>query len=62
MCPPLKEHRLADELEPGSELEARVLEHLLQAVGRDVLGRLNLVRIRRQVDIGLDEEDVVDYG
>lgn len=60
MVPPLKEHRVADELEPRRELEAGILELLLELLGRDVLGRLDLVRAGRQVDIGLDEENVVN--
>lgn len=60
MVPPLKEHRVADELEPRRELEAGVLKLLLELLGRDVLGRLDLVRAGRQVYIGLDEENVVN--
>lgn len=60
VSPPVKEERVADELEPGGELEAGVLKELLEAVGADVLGSLDLVGARVEVDVGLDEEDVVD--
>lgn len=60
MRPPLEEHRVANELEPGREFEARVLEHLLQLLRRDVLCGLHLVLVGVDVDVGLDEEDVVD--
>ena len=61
MVPPLKEHRVADELEPRCELEAWVLKLLLELFGRDVLGCLDLVRAGLQIDIGLDEENVVNW-
>lgn len=59
--PPLEEHRVADELEPRSELQRRVLELLLQVFCRNVLCGLDLVLVGLQVDVGLDEEDVVNY-
>lgn len=62
VSPPLEEERVADELEPGSELEAGVLKQLLQTIGADILGRLDLVGAGVQVDVGLDEQDVVDWG
>ena len=58
--PPLEEHGLADELEPRGELERRVLEELLELVGIDVFGVANLVGAGVEVDLGLDEEDIVD--
>jgi hypothetical protein len=60
LLPPLEEHRVADELEPGGELEAGVLEQLLQLVGSDVLSVTDLVGGGVEVDVGLDEENVVD--
>lgn len=60
VLPPVKKQRVADELEPRGEFQARVLEHLLQAVGRDVLRGLHLVLAGVEVDVGLDEEDVVN--
>lgn len=59
MAPPLEQHRVADQLEPGGELETRLLEHGLQLISRDVLGVPHLVRAGLQVDISLDEKDVV---
>lgn len=59
MAPPLEQHRVADQLEPGSERETRLLEHGLQLISRDVLGVPHLVRVWLQVNIGLDEKDVV---
>lgn len=58
--PPLKQHRLANKLEPGRELEARVFEELLKLIGRNVLGVANLVEVGVKIDIGLDEKDVID--
>lgn len=60
VLPPLEEHRVADELEPGRELEARVLEQLLESVGGGVLRGLDLVLVGVEVDVGLDEENVID--
>lgn len=60
VLPPVEEQRVANELEPGRELEGRVLEHFLQAVGRDVLGVLHLILAGGEIDVGLDEENVVD--
>ena len=62
MLPPLEEHRVADELEPRRELERRVLELLLELLGRDVLRVPDLVGVDVQVDVRLDEQDVVDYA
>jgi hypothetical protein len=60
MGPPLKEHRVADKLKPWGELEVRIGELLLQNLRRNVLRRLHLVPVDVEVDMGLDEEDVVD--
>ena len=60
VLPPVEEHRVADELEPGGELEGGILEHLLQAVGRDPLRGSHLVLTGGEINVGLDEEDVVD--
>ena len=62
VLPPLEEHRVADELEPGGELEAGVLEQLLQLVSSEILCRLDLVHVGVKVNVGLDEENVVDYA
>lgn len=60
MRPPLKEHRVADQLEPGREFEAWVFEFLFQVVRSDILCGLYLVLVRVQINVGLDKEDVVD--
>ena len=60
MVPPLEQLRLADELEPGRDEGLGVGEDGLELVGRDVLYGLDLVGADVEVDIGLDEEDVVD--
>lgn len=60
ILPPFKEHRVADELEPGSELELRVLEHLLELFGANVFRVTNFVHVHVEINVGLDEEDVVN--
>lgn len=60
VSPPLKQHRVADELEPRGELELGVLELGLELLGGDVLGGLDLIRVDLEIDIRLDEEDVVN--
>lgn len=60
MLPPLKKQRVADKLEPWRKLQGGVLEHLLQSVGSNV-GRIpDFVQVGLQVNIGLDEEDIID--
>lgn len=61
MIPPLKEQGVADQLEPRRESQAGVLEHGLELVGSNVLHIPDLVEVRLQIDVGLDEEDVVDW-
>lgn len=60
--PPFKEHRLADELEPGGELERWVLEHLLELLGRNPHCVPDFVRVGVDLGVGLDEEDVINLG
>ena len=60
LAPPRKEELVHNELEPGCELERRVVKQRLELVWRDVFRGLHLVLAGRQVDVGLDEEDVVD--
>lgn len=59
MAPPLEQHGLTDQLEPGGELQIGIIKHRLQLIGGDVGGIANLVGAGFQVDVGLDEEDVV---
>jgi hypothetical protein len=61
VLPPLEQHGLADQLEPGRELQARILEERLQLPGRHILCRLDLVLVDVEINVGLDEEDIVDY-
>lgn len=58
--PPLEEHRLADELEPGRELQTGVFEELLELLSGDVLRVSHFVLVDVQIDVRLNEEDVVD--
>lgn len=60
VLPPLEEHRVADQFEPGGELEGGVGEELLQFIRRHVLNGLDLVLVDIEVDVSLDEEDIVD--
>jgi hypothetical protein len=62
MLPPLKEHRLANQLEPRSELQRIIGEHGLELAFRDVFGVLDLVGTGLEVNVGFDEEDVVDWS
>lgn len=59
VTPPLKQHRVADELEPGSEFQAGLLKHGLQLIGRHVAGIPHFIGAWLQVDIGLDEKNIV---
>lgn len=60
VTPPLEQHRIANQLEPGSEFEARLGEHLLQFLGADIFRIADFVRVHVQIDICLNEEDIVD--
>lgn len=60
MLPPIKKHRVADQLEPRSELERRVCKLRLELLGRDVRSCLHLVGVDVKVNLALDEEDVVN--
>jgi hypothetical protein len=61
VLPPLEQHRFANELEPWRELQLGILEESLQILGRDIFCILDLVLVDVEVNIGLDEQDVVDY-
>jgi hypothetical protein len=60
MLPPLEQQGVADELEPRSKLEGRVVEHRLESVRTNIPCVADLVRVWVEVDVGLDEEDVVN--
>lgn len=61
VLPPVEEHGVADEFEPGGEFQFGVLEHLLEFLCRNILSIADLVRAHVQINIGLDEKDVIDY-
>lgn len=61
MAPPLKQHSVADQFEPRSEFELGVGKHALEFFGGDVFGILDFVGVWYDIDVGLDEEDVVNY-
>ena len=58
--PPLKQHRIANQLEPRSKLVLWIIKHLAEVVGGGIASRLDLVQIGLKVDVGLDEQNVVD--
>ena len=60
MVPPLVQHALANQLEPGRELEGLVGEHSLQVVLGDVARVPHLVGAWLEIDVSFDEEDVVN--
>lgn len=53
--PPLKEHGLADELEPWRDLDLWVGKQRLQLIRGNVLRILHLVLVDVQIDVRLDE-------
>ena len=61
MVPPLVQHALTDQLEPRRELERLVREHGFQVFLGDVAGVSHFVSTRVDIDVGFDEEDVVDW-
>lgn len=60
VLPPLEEHRFADQLEPRRKLELGVGKESLELLGRDVFRVLDFVQVGVEVDIGLDEQDIVN--
>lgn len=60
VAPPFEKHRVANKLEPRREFEGRVGKHALEFIWRHVLGILDFIRVGVDVDIGLDEQNVVD--
>ena len=60
VLPPLKQHGVTDELEPRSEDKLGVVKHGLELVSGDVAGITDLIDIWRKIDIGLDEQNVVN--
>lgn len=62
VLPPFEQHCVAYQLEPWREFQRVVLEHCLQLALGNVFGVFDFVGVGRQVDIGLDEEYVVDLN
>ena len=60
VIPPFEKHGVADQFEPWSEFEAAVLEHCLELVLTHVLRILDFIRVAFIVDVGFDDEYVVD--
>lgn len=60
MVPPFEEHALADELEPWRELQRFILEHSLEVLLRDPARISYFIRVDVEINIGLDEQDVVN--
>lgn len=60
MFPPFKQHRFANQLEPRCKLELLVFEHILQLLGCDVSRVLCLIWVCFDINIGFDEENVID--
>lgn len=58
--PPLEQHRVAHELEPGGELVVGVLEQVLELFGGNVFRVADFIRAHVEVNVGLDEKDVVN--
>ena len=61
VIPPFEKHGVADQFEPRSELEAAVLEHGLELILAHVLRILDFIRIGLVVDVGFDNEYIVDF-
>lgn len=60
MLPPFKQHGMTDQLEPRRELQALIHKHFFQLLRRNISCVLRLVRVSFDVDIGFDEEDVIN--
>lgn len=60
VAPPLEQHRVADQLKPGGELQVGLVEHGLQFLGIDVACIANFVRARRKINIRLNKQNVVN--
>ena len=58
--PPFKQHCVAYQLKPWSELQPVVLEHSLQLRRRDVSSILHFVGVCCVINVGLDEQYVVN--
>ena len=60
MLPPLEQHRVTDELKPGCEHELWVAKHFAEVISRGIAGGLDLTKIGFDVDVGFNEQNIVD--
>lgn len=60
VVPPFVKHALADQFEPRCKLQRLVLKHGLEIVLGDIARVAHFIGVDVQVDIGLDEEDVIN--
>lgn len=61
MLPPLEQQRITNEFEPGRKLQVGIIEHRLQPLSGNVSGISDFVQVGFEVDIGLNEEDVINW-
>lgn len=61
MAPPFKQHCLADELEPGSELVG-LFQQRLEFVGSHPFVVADFVGVDVEIHVGANEENVVDWS
>lgn len=60
VLPPFKQQRMADEFEPRGKLEGSIVEHQLQSIGSHVSSIADFVQIRLKINVGFDEENIID--
>ena len=60
-APPFEQHRIADQLEPRGELETGLGKHLSKFVRRDISSILDFSRVRFQINVSFDKNNVVNY-
>lgn len=60
VLPPLKQQRIADKLEPRCKFQGGVVEHRLETIGGNVSSVFDFVRVWLCINVGLDEENVVN--
>ena len=60
MLPPLVQHRVADKLEPWCKFQSIVPHHRPELFRGNVLAILNLIGIESMIDVGFDEQYVVN--
>jgi hypothetical protein len=61
VVPPLVQHAFANELEPWCEFKRRILEHVPEVFLGDKSRITSFVWVNVEINVGLDEEDIVDY-